>query len=265
MGIWDTLGGWAGTGGALAGGLVGGVPGAVVGNYLGGGNPGQAASDAYHIATDPNRPDPNFVIDPHTWDNDKNRLGTLLGQQSPYTQAQQVGRDPYGGGWGQLVSQLQNQANGTGPSAAQQAYRTASQDSMGQLSGMAAGSASPGAAREAMLQQGRIGQGMASGLASARTQEQMAAQGMLGQALTGAGNSAFQRDSLNAQLQQQNGANNQNAWLNILGQQLGLNKDQLQAMLGNQNYAATVAGQPNGLQRLLQGLSAGAGTVAAVT
>jgi hypothetical protein len=97
-----------------------------------------------------------------------------------------------------------------------------------------------------MIQQGRVGQGMAAGLATARTQEQMAAQDSLARALSA-------RDQLN-----------QSAYSGLLGAQLGLSEGQLRAQLGNQNYAAAIAGQPTGLQRglgAISGIASGFGLI----
>jgi hypothetical protein len=106
---------------------------------------------------------------------------------------------------------------------------------------MAQGSASPAAAREAMMQQGRVGQGMAAGVAQARTQEQLGAQSALAQALG-------QRDQLN-----------QNAYLDVLGKQLGLSEAELRAMIANQQYKVGMAGQPTNGQKWVGALSGGLG------
>lgn len=144
---------------------------------------------------------------------DRDRLMGLLGGRSPFA----------GDEWGALIGQLQQRASGQGPSLAEMDYRRAAQDTVAALGSLSRGSATPGAARAAMIQQGRIGQGMAAGLAQARTAEQMAAQ----QALTGA---LGARDQLN-----------QNAYLNVLAQQLGLSMGQLNALQGNQQYALGMA------------------------
>lgn len=135
---------------------------------------------------------------------DRERLGGLLNGQSPFA----------GQEWGGLVRQLQGQASGAN-SLAEGQYRGAMQDTAGQLSSMARGSASPGAARQAMIQQGRLGQGMAAGVAQARTAEQMQASQALTQALG-------TRDQINS-----------GAYLDVLGAQLGLSRAQLEALTGN--------------------------------
>ena len=145
---------------------------------------------------------------------DRDRLGAML-----------QGRNPFAGQeWNPLIQQLQQQASGQGPSMAEQQYRQASQQTMSGLQSLSRGSGSPGAAREAMLQQARVGQGMAQGVTQARTQEMLGAQGNLAQAL-GA------RDQINQQ-----------SYLNVLAQQLGLNEQQLRAMLANQQYKLGMEG-----------------------
>lgn len=52
------------------------------------------------------------------WRQDRARLGGMLDGQSPFA----------GSEWGGLISQLQQQASGQGPSLAQDAYRKASAD-----------------------------------------------------------------------------------------------------------------------------------------
>lgn len=141
---------------------------------------------------------------PH-FDEDRGRLGGMLDGQSAFA----------GQEWGGLIKQLQDRAAGVGPSLAEQQYRAASQNTTSALGSMSRGSASPGAARQALIQQGRVGQGMAAGVATARTEEQMGATQALTQALG-------TRDQLN-----------QGAYLDILAQQLGLSRAQLEALTGN--------------------------------
>jgi hypothetical protein len=176
--------------------------------------------------------DPSMQANNPYFQQDRNRLGGMLDGRSAFA----------GQEWGGLVSQLQAQANGTGPSMAQQAYRQASQDTGAQLGSMARGSASPAAARNAMMQQGRVGQGMAQGLAQARTGEMLAGQQSLAQALS-------QRDQINS-----------GAFQNILGAQLGLSEQQLRAQMANQQYHASIMGQPTEGQKWLAfGSQLGAG------
>lgn len=168
---------------------------------------------------------------------DRNRLDSMLQGQSPWASQE----------WNPLIQQLQQQASGRGPSLAEQQYRGASQTTMSGLQSMARGSQSPGAAREAMLQQARIGQGMAAGVTQARTQEMMGAQSNLAQAL-GA------RDQIN-----------QSSYLNILAQQLGLNEQQLRAMLANQQYKLGTQGIAQQQEAARWNAAAGVlGTVASI-
>ena len=136
---------------------------------------------------------------------DRGLTSGLLGDRNPYAGAE----------WGGLIKQLQDQAAGNGPSVAEQAYSRAQGDTTAALASMAQGSASPAAARQAQIQRQRVGQGMASGLAEARTGEMLAGQNALSQALA-------QRDTLN-----------QNAYLDVLGKQLGMSRDQLQGLIEN--------------------------------
>lgn len=206
------------------------------------------------------------------FEEDRDELQGYLSQGSPYqgqapiAQTSQVGQDPYRGDWSSLIAQLQAQARGEGPSLAEQQYRAAQQDTVSALTSQGRASGSAGAGRMAAQRIGQAGQGLAQGVAQARTAEQMGAYGMLTGALTGGSNSAFQREGLNAQLGQsannlnaqlQAGANqsNQQAWLTMLGQQLGLSEAQLQALIAQLNAQAGVdqvnAGQPSAFDQLL--------------
>lgn len=181
--------------------------------------------------------DPSMQAGNPYFQEDRDRLGGLMDGQSAF-----AGKE-----WGGLVSQLQAQANGTGPSMAQDAYRQASQDTGAQLGSMARGSGSASAARNALMQQGRIGQGMAQGLASARTGEMLAGQ----QALTGA---LSQRDQINS-----------GAYQNILGQQLGLSEQQLRAQQANQQYQLGLLGTPTVAQKWLGAASQVAAGIGQIT
>lgn len=145
---------------------------------------------------------------------DRDRLGGMMQGQSPFA----------GQEWGSLIQQLQQRASGQGPSLAGDAYRTGAMDTQNSLASMARGGSNPASARMAALQSSRVGQGMAQGYATARNQEIVGAQQGLAGALQG-------RDALN-----------QSAYLQILGQQLGLSRGQLQAGQGNQQYAQGMAG-----------------------
>lgn len=136
--------------------------------------------------------------------------------QGANIQGQLAGRSPFASGdWGDVINQLKQRANGQNSLAAQE-YQQASQNTAGQLAGMAHGGANPAAFRAAAEQQGQIGQGMAQGTAMAQTQEQMAAQQQLQGALG-------TRDQLN-----------QGAYQGLMNNQGQLNQQQLQAELANQ-------------------------------
>ena len=143
------------------------------------------------------------------FEEDRNRLGGMMDGQSPYAS----------GNWGSLISQLEDRAAGRGPSIAGDAYREGAMNTQNAIASQARGSGSAAAGRQGLIQQGRISQGMAQGYASARNQEMVGAQGALTQALGS-------RDQLN-----------QNAYLDLLAKQLGLSKDQLMALQGNQTDA----------------------------
>jgi hypothetical protein len=152
----------------------------------------------------------------------------LMAGQSPWTQ------NTYGGQWSGLIGQLQQQANGAGPgggpSPAEQAYNQALGNSNAQLSSMAQGSANPDLARQAMLQQGQAAQGQTAGLAQAQTQYQLGSQQALASALGQAGSQSLQQQGMNQQ-----------TYMGMLGQQLGLSEAQLKALQGNQGYAQGMA------------------------
>lgn len=158
------------------------------------------------------------------------QLQTLLNGQNPFAS----------GGWDTLIGQLQQRANGApGTSMAEQQYRQAQGDSSAQLSGMAHGGNSPAAFRQAAIEQGRIGQGLSQGLATQGLAERNSAQ----QQLQGAMGT---RDQLN-----------QNAYLNILAQQLGLSKDQMAALIANgQQQTNGLASQNQGMAGMMGGIAA---------
>lgn len=122
------------------------------------------------------------------------RFGNWAGQRN----APQIGENPYMGQWGTLLSQLQQQAAGQGPSLAQNAYREAHDQGMAGVQAMSRGG-SAGAARGGMNMMGRMNQGLAQGYSNARLQEQLAARQQLQAALTGAGNAWFQPQQMNLQ------------------------------------------------------------------
>lgn len=109
-----------------------------------------------------------------------------------------MGQNPYLGTWSALIGQLMQQAQGKGPSLAQNAYRQASDDAMsGQMAMARNGGA--GSARTAAYNMGHVQQGLAQGLAQARAQEQLGSYGALMSALGGAGTAWFQPNAANLQ------------------------------------------------------------------
>lgn len=97
--------------------------------------------------------------------------------------------NPYQSQWDALLNQLRDQANGIGPSVAQQQYRQAQQQAMGSMISLSHGRG-PGAARLATQGMTQIGEGETSGLALAKTQEMMAAKQAYEQALAAASSQA---------------------------------------------------------------------------
>lgn len=137
--------------------------------------------------------------------------GSLLGQAADWwnnKNAPQIGANPYQGGWDALLAQLQQQANGQGPSLAGEAYKQAQQQGMQNVLAMSRGG-SAGAARAGMQNLGQMNQGMAQGYSNARLQEQLAARQQLQAALAGAGNAWFQPQQMNLQAQMATPSNGQ--------------------------------------------------------
>jgi hypothetical protein len=114
--------------------------------------------------------------------------------------AAQIGANPYQGQWDALIAQLNQQANGQGPSLAGNAYKQAHQTGMQSVLAMSRGG-SAGAARQGVQTLGRMNQGLAQGYSNARLQEQLAARQQLQNALAGAGNAWFQPQQANLQAQ----------------------------------------------------------------
>lgn len=163
----------------------------------------------------------------------RDRLTGYMDQQGrgPY-----VGDNPYQGGWNSLIQQLQ----GAGGSLAQAQYQRAQQDNQAAVGGLARANNRPGAFRAAMAQQAKIGQGLAAGSSEAMLQEQMQNRQQLGSALQGAGQAQWQRDSAN-----------QNAFMDLMARQLGLDMDQFQAILAREKMRQEKANAPTGLERAL--------------
>lgn len=174
----------------------------------------------------PNYQQNRDMISGYLGPNGQQRQGSGTG---PY-----MGANPYQQDWRGLISQLQ----AGNPSLAANQYRQASQDSQASIGSMARASNRPGASRAAMAQQARVGQGMAAGSATAMMEEQASNRAQLGGALSGAGQADFQRDS-----------SNQQAWMNLLGQQLGLDQQQLQAIIQREQMKQQQAMMPTMWER----------------
>ena len=185
--------------GAAAGGLIGGV----LGMFGGGG--GRSDEDQKRLQHFMNR---------EAYQSSKTRIGQM---------AQADGGQQFRAGQSQLISQLQNQAAGRGPSLAGMQAKQVANQSLAQQQALAA-SAGPGneamAARSAAMNAGNTMSGLAGTAAMARAQEQMNAQGMLGSALQGArgqdmNNEQFNAGSLNNRTMQQATMNQQNKQFNV--------------------------------------------------
>lgn len=142
---------------------------------------------------------------------DRDTINPYLQQGNPYVGAQ----SPQAGNYGALVNMLMQRAQGGGPSIAGDAYNQAAADQQGRLLTMSHGG-SPGAARAAVQQMGNIGQGLSQGYASARNQEMVGATGQLTGAINSADASQLNRDKAN-----------QEAWLQMLMQRLGLTRGEM--------------------------------------
>ncbi len=237
------LGSVAGPYGAVVGGVVGGGLGLLSGNDQ---NAAQQTAGAIQ-----NLP----------WDQNRAQIQGLLAGGSPWQSGSQVGANQYGGGINSLISQLQAQSQGRGPSVGQDAYRAASQDSMAQQAALSRVGGAAGA-RQAGINQGRIQQGMAQGLSAARTQEQLGAMGQLGSVYNMASNQDFQRDALNAQLRAQAQQGNQSAYLNLIAQQMGITVEQARALAASGGLQIGAAGMPTTMDQIMQAGSAVGATVA---
>lgn len=195
MGFWDNVtdpGSWA-LGGPL-GGLANGITGGSIGNGVKKGYNWLTGSPGTQGATD-----------------DRALTNQYLQQGNPYINNTSSQNGNYNG----LISQLQQSANGEGPSLAGDAYNRASGDAVAAQAAFSHGN-NAGAARQAAMNIGGIQQGLAQGYGAARNQEVMGARGQLGQVVQAADQSQLQRDKAN-----------QEAWLNMLAQQMGLTRAQL--------------------------------------
>jgi hypothetical protein len=119
-----------------------------------------------------------------------------------------IGENPYLPDWRDLVTQLQQQAMGNGPSLAGDAYKQANATGMRNVMAMSRGGTA-GAARAGQMQMGRMQQGLSQGYANARLQEQLMARQMLAQALSGAGNAWFQPQQANMNAEMNTQSNGQ--------------------------------------------------------
>lgn len=130
----------------------------------------------------------------------------------------QIGENPYLGGYNTLISQLQQQANGQGPSLAGNAYNQAHGQAMNDYQSMARGG-SAGAARQGQRMMGQANGQLAAGYSNARLQEQLAARQQLQSALAGAGNQWFQPQQANlaAQMGQQTNMQQLTSFLQQIG------------------------------------------------
>lgn len=227
---------------------------------------GEAVTGGYEKARDffaglGEKPVDRSVALPY-FEEDRARLQGLLGGRSPYLgAAPQLGADPYSAGYQQLVRQLQDQAAGRGPSLAEQSVRAQGAQAAGQIASSAAGGRSAQGSRFAAQQIAGLNQGLAQQVGEARLREQLAAQGALQGALGAGSAAAFNREALNAQLAQRGAEANQRAYLEVLGAQLGLSQQQLQALIERSRVAAS---QPSALDRIL-GLLGGTGAAAGST
>jgi hypothetical protein len=158
-----------------------------------------------------------------------------MAQGNPYQK-----QSSYTGDWRNLISQLQHGVNGVN-SVANQQYQQAVQQGQAAMGSMARGSARPGMAQMAMGRQADATQGLAAGSALARSQEQAQQQSMLGSAIQGAG-------QMEAQVNQAN----QQAWMTLLGQRLGLNAQQFQALLAREQLKQQQAMLPSGFERMVK-------------
>jgi len=217
-------------GGALKGAATGAAAGAALGPW--GAAAGGIIGGALGLfgGDDPAPPDP---VNLPYFQQDRDRISGMLDGRSAFASSD----------WNTLIGQLQARANGTAPSVAGNAFKQASQTAQNSLSSLAANSAAPGATRAAIMQQGKINQGMAQGYSQAALQEQQGAEGALQNALS-------TRDQINQQ-----------SYLNLLNQQMGLSQAQLRALQGNQGVGVQEqqigAAQSAATWNALGGLTAG--------
>lgn len=145
-----------------------------------------------------------------------------------------------------LISQLQDQASGKGPSVAEAQFKMAADRGQAQQMSMAAsqrGRSGGLAGRNAMMNTAAMNQDLAGQSAIARMQEQQAAQNQLGTQINYGMNSEANIASQNAQLAQQMGMTNLGAQNQFALSQAGMQNDANLANMGAANqYSATQAG-----------------------
>jgi hypothetical protein len=191
---------------------------------------------------------------------DRDRIGGMLGGRSAFVNDQIS--NPYGQDFRSLIGQLQEQAGPGGndrfSSQAMQNFYAGNQRGMTNQLAMAR-SGGPGtspalAGRQAAMGMGRMNQGLSQGMTAARTQERLGAQGALAGVLGGAAQADQGYQGLAATQQRAN----QQAFLDLLGKQLGLSEGQMRGQLGQPLGQAG----PGNLERLIQMLTSAGGTIA---
>lgn len=202
-------------------------------------------------------------------------LANAGGRAAPQVDAR--AQDQMRAGQNSLISGLQAQAGGTGPSLAQNQLRAATDRNLSQALAVAqtAGAGNAGALRNVANQRAAIGQEAAGQSADLRLNEQMQAQNQLGQVLAGARGQDIALGSQNAQLQQGQNALNDNLVQFYTGKGLDLATAQTQARmqmeqmrqsgalgfegLANQSYYGAADTRQQYGQGLINGLSRLAG------
>lgn len=185
----------------------------IVGGLLPGGNPTQDTTDVRNIGAGQPGVNKNGGMDlsqvnlPY-FQQDRDSISNTMNGQSPFASQS----------WQGLISQLQDQSMGRGPSLAQAQYNQGINTAQNSVAALASGSGGPGSVHDAMSQMGNIGANAAGGLATAGIQERLGAQGQLAGALNA-------RDQINS-----------GAYMNLLAQKLGLSQGQLRALQGNQAF-----------------------------
>lgn len=185
---------------SYAGGLIGDIGGGLAGN--------RGDNEFRDVNSD------NFNLPGYQQGYDqRGQLANQMSQQGSGFRDQQAG----------LMGQLQQRANGQGPSMADMQMQRGLQGALAQQQALAAsGRGNPAmAARQASMQSGNIASQMAGQGAMARAAEQQGAQGMLGQMLQGARGQDINQQQVNNQGQ-----------LSALQQQLQLQQLQQNGRMG---------------------------------